>query len=240
MIGPDVSGPAGIIPSVGGLDGSVATWVSNDLPSPLTHLAALGGALSEPKVVVAGLVLALMLSCAARRWATAPALRLAGRRGSRLFAVALIAGVLSLVLCVGLKIVIGRARPYAAAPLDPFLYEPGSLTEAFQSMPSAQAALAAALVIPMIVAAPRALSAWSILMVWLAMSRVLVADHWLSDVIAGLGLGAAVALITEGVFLRRDRRLTDDRRRTARTRKEGFPGLADPPKTDRAISPEPD
>ena len=102
-----------------------------------------------------------------------------------------------LVLCFVLlaKTSIGRARPSLSSAFDPFVFAPFSGSEAFESFPSAQAAIAAAICYCFMFRYPSYRPLAFALMVSVGLSRVVIERHWISDVAAGwlVGwLGAAV------------------------------------------------
>ena len=94
-----------------------------------------------------------------------------------------------------LKRLIGRARPlhfneWGADGFAPFNNDPG-----FQSFPSGHSTTVGAVFMVLALLAPRHRLLLAILAVWMAMTRVMVGAHYPSDVIAGLGFGAWMALI---------------------------------------------
>ncbi len=103
-------------------------------------------------------------------------------------------GAAALAVALLVKGVIGRARP-APGQLDSLRFDVLNFTDAFASMPSAQASLAAALAAMIIRYCP--LYRWYAVAVaaTACLARAMVPEHWLSDVIAGVVLGAAIGHI---------------------------------------------
>ncbi len=95
---------------------------------------------------------------------------------------------------------IGRVRP---SPLGPFAYEPFSWRPQYASLPSGHTLTAFAALVAIGTLFPRArpfLWAYAFL---IAMSRVAVAAHYTSDVIAGAALGTLGALLVRDWFAQR-------------------------------------
>lgn len=86
---------------------------------------------------------------------------------------------------------IGRARPSA---LGPFAYEPFAWRPEFASFPSGHATTAFAALVAIGAVFPRARSVLWIYALLIAASRILIAAHYPSDVIAGAAVGAFGAL----------------------------------------------
>ena len=90
----------------------------------------------------------------------------------------------------GLKILLGRGRPneliYRAFP-D---WQSFSLEHSYHSLPSGHATAAGVLVVLLCVLFPRGYLLWWSVGIWLCMTRVLTAEHWPSDTLPGILLGA--------------------------------------------------
>jgi membrane-associated phospholipid phosphatase len=86
---------------------------------------------------------------------------------------------------------IGRARPSA---LGPFAYEPFAWRPEFASFPSGHATTAFAALVAIGAVFPRARPALWIYALLIAASRILIAAHYPSDVVAGAAVGAFGAL----------------------------------------------
>ena len=91
-----------------------------------------------------------------------------------------------------LKSVIGRARP-DIDQLDHLAFRVLAFNDSFGSLPSAQATLAASLAVMLSAAFPRYRGIIVIVLAIVCLARLLIPEHWLSDVILGLMLGAAIA-----------------------------------------------
>jgi membrane-associated phospholipid phosphatase len=102
-----------------------------------------------------------------------------------------------------IKRLIGRARPFVGAEVDPFLYWPSVWRAAYASMPSGHATTAFAAAIAVGLLWPRLRSVMLIYAFIIAVSRVVLDAHYLSDVIAGAFVGTIGALIVRDWFARR-------------------------------------
>jgi membrane-associated phospholipid phosphatase len=100
-----------------------------------------------------------------------------------------------------IKRVIGRARPFVGA--DPFLYWPMVWRADYASMPSGHATSAFAAAVAVGLLWPRLRSLMLIYALIIAVSRVALDAHYLSDVIAGAFVGIMGALIVRDWFARR-------------------------------------
>jgi undecaprenyl-diphosphatase len=102
-----------------------------------------------------------------------------------------------------IKRLIGRARPFVGAESDPFLYWPLVWRADYASMPSGHATTALAAAIAVGLLWPRLRSLMLIYALVIAVSRVVLDAHYLSDVIAGAFVGSVGALIVRDWFARR-------------------------------------
>jgi undecaprenyl-diphosphatase len=102
-----------------------------------------------------------------------------------------------------IKRVIGRARPFVGAEVDPFLYGRLVWRADYASMPSGHATTAFAAAIAVGLLWPRLRSVMLIYALIIAVSRVALDAHYLSDVIAGAFVGVIGALIVRDWFARR-------------------------------------
>ena len=98
-----------------------------------------------------------------------------------------------MVLTGGLKLLVGRARPYQS-PLNPFVFHPmAGLTSAFQSFPSGHATIAFAFAAAM---SSRLKGRYRYTLYGLAgltaVSRIYHDKHWLTDVVMGGVIGYLV------------------------------------------------
>ncbi|HET6174788.1 MAG TPA: phosphatase PAP2 family protein [Gaiellales bacterium] len=110
----------------------------------------------------------------------------------RWWAVPLVAGVVWLTLGLNyvLKRVVRRARPLERRGRPPLIVAPAS-----PSFPSSHAAMAGAGAIALSVYAPAFWPLFATLAVLMAASRVYLAVHHVSDVVAGLAVGACVGAV---------------------------------------------
>ncbi len=106
-------------------------------------------------------------------------------------AIPLVAGVVWITLGLNylLKRVVRRERPLERGGRPPLIVAPAS-----PSFPSSHAAMAAAGAIALSVYAPAAWPLFATLAVLMAASRVYLAVHHVSDVVAGLAVGACAGV----------------------------------------------
>ena len=117
------------------------------------------------------------------------------------------------LIALGLKAATGRPRPFETIPqADPLV---GATVG--QSLPSGHAATSFAGAVVLSYLLPRSAPYVFLLATAIAFSRIYVGVHYLSDVVAGAALGAAVGLA--GIALLRLLRRTS----TGRRRSEGAP-----------------
>lgn len=158
-------------------------------PETVRRLARLVSSATDPVLVLPVLVAVLVAAAGVRlkRGAVAdPDLGVAS--------ILTLCGLSATLASLALKGLVGHGRPSLAAPFDAFAFRPLAFDDSFGSMPSAQAALAGALVLCVSILAPRL--AWPARLVGLGVcaSRVLVGEHWLSDTLLGWALGLVVTL----------------------------------------------
>jgi membrane-associated phospholipid phosphatase len=114
--------------------------------------------------------------------------------------VSLCGAITALLSSALIKNVIGRARPYASADLGTLHFKPFSFEDAFASMPSSQSAFATAILCLLASYFPNHRTLLLSMSVLVCASRVIVREHWLSDVIGGWTLGYLVALAMVQLF----------------------------------------
>jgi undecaprenyl-diphosphatase len=102
-----------------------------------------------------------------------------------------------------IKRLIGRARPFVGAEVDPFLYGQLVWRADYASMPSGHATTAFAAAIAIGLLWPRLRSLMLIYALIIAVSRIVLDAHYLSDVIAGAFVGSIGALTVRDWFARR-------------------------------------
>ncbi|NKM22870.1 phosphatase PAP2 family protein [Rhizobium laguerreae] len=102
--------------------------------------------------------------------------------------------ILAVAAATLLKGIIGRARP-SEVSRDPFHFQPFAAQDMFASAPSAQATLAAAIGCSLAMSFPKARIPILATVIAVCLSRVLVGEHWTSDVIFGLALGWGIAAV---------------------------------------------
>ena len=101
------------------------------------------------------------------------------------------------------KRLIGRARPFVGGHVDPFLYMPPVWRPDYASMPSGHAASAFAAAIAVSLLWPRLRIPMLVYALLIAVSRVVLDAHYLSDVIGGAAAGAIGALMVRDWFAAR-------------------------------------
>jgi Membrane-associated phospholipid phosphatase len=101
-----------------------------------------------------------------------------------------------------LKRAIGRARPGMFAEWGAFGFQPFAHNSRFESFPSGHATTVGAILMVLALLAPRYRVLFVISALWLGLSRVLVAMHYPSDVVAGLTFGAWCSLLVAIMFAR--------------------------------------
>ena len=115
---------------------------------------------------------------------------------------AISAGILARLLKIGF----GRGRPneliYRSFP-D---WEPMSLENNHNSLPSGHATATGVLVMLLSMLFPRWTPLWCVLGVWLCSTRVFTADHWPSDTVIGFILGAFFVVLWTSILERQEER----------------------------------
>lgn len=101
------------------------------------------------------------------------------------------------------KYLVGKTRPKVWFESGEFGFHPLTYGYEFNSMPSGHATTAGAVAIVLALAFPRVAPLILPLGVALALTRVAIHAHYLSDVLAGLALGASCALATFAAWRRR-------------------------------------
>jgi membrane-associated phospholipid phosphatase len=122
---------------------------------------------------------------------------------ARAAALPLIAGALGGAGYSLMKWFVGRHRPVLG--VKPFDFHPfvrglrGLYSEPGLSFPSGHTCLAFATAMSLAILVPRWRAAWFVIAAAVAAERVLENAHYVSDVIAGIGLGMVCALLTQGL-----------------------------------------
>jgi undecaprenyl-diphosphatase len=131
-----------------------------------------------------------------------------GRRLLALYNRTILAGFLLLtvassgLLANALKYGIGRGRPAFFADHGAYHLEPFAMTSVLAGFPSGHATTTGAVATLLLLLFPKWRYAIAPAALWLAWTRVVLNAHYPSDVIAGLGLGAAVTLVIARLFAR--------------------------------------
>jgi len=172
-----------------------AAEAKQDLTSGLLDLwsAAVGIAVSgELSVVYAGIGVLLLWRAGVGRWSVAP---------------------MAFVALVPLEVILKSAIHQPAVPLAFYrgVYDPLLNVVLQGTFPSGHAIRAGFLCtfLAIVLSARRGIAAWlapvglGLLAVLMGLSRVYLGDHWLSDVVAGLILGAALALVVTPLVIER-------------------------------------
>jgi undecaprenyl-diphosphatase len=98
------------------------------------------------------------------------------------------------------KRLIGRARPFVGEQSDPFLYMHFVWRAAYASMPSGHATTAFAAAVAVGLLWPRLRAPMLVYALLIAVSRVVLNAHYVSDVVAGAIVGAVGALLVRDWF----------------------------------------
>lgn len=118
------------------------------------------------------------------------------------FAMLVAVGASGLLAIAG-KFLLGKTRPKVWFGEGEFGFDPLTYGYEYNSMPSGHATTAGAAAVILALAFPRFAPAILPLGFALALTRVAVEAHFLSDICAGLALGASCALMTYAVWRRR-------------------------------------
>ena len=118
------------------------------------------------------------------------------------------------------KRLIGRARPFVDLAGDPFHYQPFVWRADYASLPSGHATTAVAAAVAIGLVWPRLRAPFWIYALIILASRVLLAAHYPSDVVAGAMVGGVGALLVRDWFVARRLGFTID----AEGRVVGLPG----------------
>lgn len=122
---------------------------------------------------------------------------------AKLLGFVLVSGVFALLVAILAKVSIGRARPTTLTVPDMFFFSPFSVSRAFESFPSAQAALSGAVCYCIVSRLP----GWRVvalgMMVLIGLSRIVTEQHWPTDVLGGCILGWLCAAIILPLFFKR-------------------------------------
>ena len=102
-----------------------------------------------------------------------------------------------------LKHMFGRARPKFIDIVGPLHFDAFSFDASFASFPSGHAVTAFAMAVGLGALAPKLRWPLLALAALVAASRVMIGAHYLSDVLAGAGLGFAAAVLVRRAFAAR-------------------------------------
>lgn len=117
-------------------------------------------------------------------------------RAGFLFAAIGLTGLFSSLI----KNIIGRARPGVGGVVDPFLFDPFHWAPSFASLPSGHGTTAFAALAAFGTLFPRARTAFLIYGIIIAMSRVAIGAHYVSDVLAGAVFGIVGVMVVRRWF----------------------------------------
>lgn len=109
------------------------------------------------------------------------------------------------IVVVIIKRLIGRARPMYLEELGVLHLEPFSMHWSFHSFPSGHATTAVAFALALHTLTNRRFHGWIIAFGFaIGLSRIVVGDHYLSDVVAGSFVGLASAILVRDYFATRN------------------------------------
>ncbi|MEJ1124083.1 phosphatase PAP2 family protein [Phyllobacterium sp. CCNWLW183] len=180
-------------PSIYFLDQELAAWVETS-PRYLVEVERLISAATDPIVMIPLLAIACLFFAVIRL----PWLIL----GFPITVWALVNATLATAISLLLKLTVGRARPETA--LGHLSFHPLSFQDAFQSMPSAQLALASGVVMSFAILTPRYKQLFIAGGLIVCGSRIILAEHWLSDTMLGWAIGCGSVYLTALVFKARN------------------------------------
>lgn len=104
------------------------------------------------------------------------------------------------LLVNGIKQLIGRGRPVGYAENGAFSFDPFNFDYGNASFPSGHSTTAGAFIVAFWLIFPRLRPLVVVVGLAVALSRIVVGAHYPSDVLAGLALGSAWALVLAGLF----------------------------------------
>lgn len=120
------------------------------------------------------------------------------------WAMALLASVAGGGIAINLlKRSIGRARPVYLESLGSDAFHPFAYMNSFASFPSGHAATSASVAVILIVFFPKQRWLWICLAILAAASRIIIREHYPSDVLAGLAFGAGASWLVLVFMARR-------------------------------------
>lgn len=124
---------------------------------------------------------------------------LVAARAFYLFAVCAVSGLASVII----KTPIGRPRPFLIDTYGPFGFQPFMFNAKFASFPSGHTITAFAMAVAIGFLAPRLRMPLIIIAVLVAISRLVLGSHYLSDTMGGALIGVLSAVILQRLFARR-------------------------------------
>lgn len=193
---------AGIVAIGAFYDVAVTRWAGkldpavHGLFAQITKIGASGYIFAISAIVT--LAALLLRNPARRRRANAALSALAGR-AFFIFVVAAVSGIASQIV----KHLFGRARPKLLDIVGPMHFDAFSFDATFASFPSGHAVTAFAMVAALAAMAPKLRLPLLAVAVLVAASRVIIGAHYLSDVLAGAGLGYGSAILVRRAFAAR-------------------------------------
>ncbi len=101
------------------------------------------------------------------------------------------------------KRIIGRARPFVSDEMNTLIFKAMSFAGPYASFPSGHATTSFAAAVALSAIGPRWRPFWFTLAALIALSRVVIGDHFPSDVIGGAVFGSLCACAAQGWFARR-------------------------------------
>lgn len=113
---------------------------------------------------------------------------------------AMLSAITPWLLARGLQVMVGRSRPELFFAHGVYVFRPFDFGADYSSFPSAHAAVAAAMATTLSLFLPDYRITFFPIAIMVALSRIAAGHHYLSDTIAGILLGIAVAAALERVF----------------------------------------
>jgi len=189
------------------LDSSMAVSFKSEFGSPL-HLWARATTDVAKAGPYFGVTFGLWLMFTViRRWGKNLSRRETFGRWERWALFAFSSFLLSGILVQVFKHIIGRRRPYADETLSSYQFHPFSANYEHHSLPSGHSQVLFTAAAVLMVAFPKFRWLWLILAAIFASTRAITLNHWISDVIAGAGMGLMGTVLALRFFNIRHARL---------------------------------
>lgn len=175
--------------AVGWFDSSMAVQFKSQFGSPLHLWARATTDVAKAGPYFSATFGLWLLFLGLRRWGSKIASADFFRAWQNWAAFAFVSFLLSGILVQVAKHIIGRRRPYADEMLSSYQFHPFSANYEHHSLPSGHSQVLFTAAAVLMVAFPKFRWLWLILAAIFASTRAITLNHWISDVIAGAGMG---------------------------------------------------